>query len=276
MRILYVTDALAVWGGGIERVISDKLNYLVQHYGYEIYVLTADQGNHPIPFPLDDRIIIKDFNIRFHQQYHFRGIKRLIKHCQAEIHFRGLLSDYIKSINPDIISCIRDGYVCTLLDVKGSIPTIFESHAMYKDVYFEKSTLLHLFMSYIKRKRYKGLDKIVTLTQGDADDWSRVCKNTCVIPNVVHLNVSGIYSTCDNLKCIFAGRFDNQKNVGALIRIWDLVQRRYPNWTLDIYGNGHLKTYYEKIVLEKKLNIMIHPNSCLTSLKNSRNHQCFL
>ena len=29
MRILYITDALAVWGG-IERVLSDKMNYLVR------------------------------------------------------------------------------------------------------------------------------------------------------------------------------------------------------------------------------------------------------
>ena len=46
-------------------------------------------------------------------------------------------------IRPDVISCIRDGYASIVLDVKGSIPLIFESHAMYKDVVFENSTLLH-------------------------------------------------------------------------------------------------------------------------------------
>ena len=79
MRILYITDALAVWGG-IERVLSDKMNYLVREYGYEIYVVTADQGAHSIPFPLDERIRVKDLNIRFHQQYHFVGVKRILKY----------------------------------------------------------------------------------------------------------------------------------------------------------------------------------------------------
>ena len=78
MRILYVTDALAVWGG-IERVLSDKMNYLVREYGYEVYVVTSDQGEHPIPFPLDERIVVKDLNIRFHQQYRYRWIKRYRK-----------------------------------------------------------------------------------------------------------------------------------------------------------------------------------------------------
>lgn len=258
MKILYVTDALAVWGG-IERVLSDKINYLVHECGYEVFVVTADQGSHPIPFPLDKRVGIKDLRIRFHQQYNYTGIRRLMKHRELEKLFCNRLAAIISEIRPSVISCIRDGYVCGVLKVASSIPVIFESHAMYKDVLFEKSTIIHLVSTYFQRRRFKRLDKIVALTQGDANDWGKVCRNVCVIPNVVHLNESGTFSTCKNTRCIFAGRFDNQKNVGALIQIWTLVQRRHPNWTLDVYGNGHLKPYYEKIVLEKKLNIMIHP-----------------
>ena len=33
MRIAYVTDAFAVWGG-MERVLTDKMNYLADCYGY--------------------------------------------------------------------------------------------------------------------------------------------------------------------------------------------------------------------------------------------------
>lgn len=258
MKILYVTDALAVWGG-IERVLSDKINFFVQQCGYEVYVVTADQGDHPIPFPLDERVGIKDLRIRFHQQYNHTGIRRLMKHRELERLFCDRLAAIISEIKPSVISCIRDGYVCSVLKVASSIPVIFESHAMYKDVLFEKSTIIHLVSTFFQRRKFKRLDKIVALTQGDAKDWSKVCRNVCVIPNVVHLNVSGNYSTCKNNKCVFAGRFDNQKNVGALIQIWAIVQRKHPNWTLDVYGNGHLKPYYEKIVLEKDLNIVIHP-----------------
>jgi hypothetical protein len=45
MRILYVTDALAIWGG-MERVLVEKANYLAAHYGYEVYMLTVCQGGH--------------------------------------------------------------------------------------------------------------------------------------------------------------------------------------------------------------------------------------
>lgn len=258
MRIMYITDALAVWGG-IERVLSDKMNYLVQEYGYDVYIVTTEQGKHEIPFPLDERIHVQDLNIRFHQQYNYTGFKRMQKYRELDLLYKNRLKDYILEIKPDVISCIRDGYASTVLDIKGSIPTIFESHAMYRDVVYEKSTLLHRFLIYLKRKKFGRLDKIVTLTQGDADDWKHVCDRVSIIPNVVHLNTSGKYSSCDEKNIIFAGRFDIQKDFGSMIKIWDIVQQRHNDWVLNVYGNGELKQFYENVVQAKKLNIITHP-----------------
>lgn len=258
MKILYVTDALAIWGG-IERVLSDKMNYLVREYGYEVYVVTADQGDHPIPFPLDERIHVKDMNIRFHQQYKYCGIKRIMKNRELRNMYRDLLRSYIAEINPDIISCIRDGCASAVLDVESTIPVIFESHAMYKDVEFENSTFFHRFTTYLNRLKFWKLKKVVTLTQGDANDWKRVCNDICVIPNVVHLNESGRYSQCNAKRAIFAGRFDLQKDVDSLAKVWALVQQRHPDWTLDVYGNGELKPHFEEIVSDLKLNVRVHP-----------------
>ena len=258
MRILYITDALAVWGG-IERVLSDKMNYLVREYGYEVYVVTADQGTHPIPFPLEERIHVKDLNIRFHQQYQYRGLKRILKYRELEQLFRNRMILYISEIKPDVISCIRDGYASAVLGTKMSIPVIFESHAMYRDVFFENSTLSHRFITYWKRRKLRKLDRLITLTQGDAEDWKRVCNNVCVIPNVVHLNESGNYSQCNSKKAIFVGRFDVQKDFGTMLKVWSLVQKRHPEWILNVYGNGELKPKYEELVAEKRMNVVIHP-----------------
>lgn len=258
MRILYVTDALAVWGG-IERVLSDKMNYLVQKFGYEVYIVTADQGDHPIPFPLDEHIHVKDMNIRYHQQYKYHGIKRLLKYCELERLFKNRLQSYMSEIEPDVISCIRDGYASAVLDIKGNIPVIFESHAMYRDVEYENSTLLHRFITYLKRNKFCKLDMLVTLTQGDADDWKRVCHHVCVIPNVVHLNESGRSSLCKSKNVVLAGRFDLQKDQATMLDIWSKVQQQHPDWVLDMYGNGELMSYYEQEVARRNLNVHIHP-----------------
>lgn len=257
MRILFITDALAVWGG-IERVLSDKMNYFVQKYGYEVYVVTADQGDHPIPFPLDERIHVKDLDIRFHQRYKYRLVKRFFKYLELENLYRNRLNNYISDIQPDVISCIRDGYASAVLDLKKNIPVIFESHAMYRDVEYENSTNLHRLITYYKRRKFHKLNMLVALTKGDADDWKSVCRQVCVIPNVVHLNETGKHSLCMSKKVVFAGRFDVQKDQGSMLEVWSIVQKRHPDWFLEMYGNGELMTYYEQAVARRNLNIHIY------------------
>ncbi|MBQ2609918.1 MAG: glycosyltransferase, partial [Butyrivibrio sp.] len=56
-------------------------------------------------------------------------------------------------------------------------------------------------------------------------------------------------------------RFDLQKDVDSLAKVWALVQQRHPDWTLNVYGNGELKPHFEEIVSDKKLNhkiIIVH------------------
>jgi glycosyltransferase involved in cell wall biosynthesis len=257
MKLLYITDNLAYWGG-IERVLSDKMNYLIED-GYDIYIVTSGQGLHPIPFPLDMRIHVYDLGVCFHQQYQYHGLKRLLKFFEFRSLYRNRLNAYIKDVSPDVILCIRDHIVRSVVGLKKNIPVIYESHSLCRDIDFENTTLLHRITSFLDRRYFRNLDMIVTLTEGDAEDWKRYCKNTCVIPNIVHLNSTGVYSDCQSKEVIFAGRFETQKNIGALLDVWELVQKVHPDWTLNVYGNGELKPYYEKEVRNRKLNIHINP-----------------
>ena len=70
MKVLYVVTALAMHGG-IERVLVDKLNWLVDNGDYEVELLTVNQGLHPIVFPLDSRVGNHYLGIFFHHKYQF-------------------------------------------------------------------------------------------------------------------------------------------------------------------------------------------------------------
>ena len=87
MKVLYVFRSLAVWGG-IERVLVEKMNYLSQVYGYDVYMLTSDQGNHPVPYHLDDNVHFEDLNIRFHQQYQYLFFRDRVPRtgCRGSLH----------------------------------------------------------------------------------------------------------------------------------------------------------------------------------------------
>ena len=259
MRILYITDALAVWGG-IERVLRDKMDYLVGH-GYDVYVVTTDQGPHKIPYPLDNRIIVHDLGIRFHHQYRYRGIKRVLQFFELERLFRRRLKEKLLEVKPDIIVCIRVEFVSAIVDVKGTTPLICESHSMCYAKDFEQASRWYRFKLWLSLRKMHQVDMMVALTDGDARDWRRYCPNVCVIPNVVQLNETGKYSDCLSKKTIFAGRFSKQKDIESLFEIWKLVHERHPDWELNAYGEGEQWQKYKELAKIADINMYVYPPS---------------
>ena len=68
MRIVYITDALAIYGG-LERILIEKVNLLTSYFGYDIHIITLNQGNHSLPYVLDSKVHFCDLGIQFHKQY---------------------------------------------------------------------------------------------------------------------------------------------------------------------------------------------------------------
>ena len=130
MKVLYVFRSLAVWGG-IERILVEKMNYLSQVYGYDVYMLTSDQGNHPVPYHLDDNVHFEDLNIRFHQQYQYSFFRRLWVARTLKRKYEKCLSERICQIKPDIIICTTADHIDSLGKLKGSIPLVVESHVNF-------------------------------------------------------------------------------------------------------------------------------------------------
>ena len=55
-KILYITDSLVIWGG-LQRILVEKMNFLAEQYGYDIYMITSDQGDYVSPFPLSPLVL---------------------------------------------------------------------------------------------------------------------------------------------------------------------------------------------------------------------------
>jgi hypothetical protein len=113
MTQLYVTDAFAVWGG-MERVLADKMNYLSEFYGYDVVLVTVNQGGHSIPFSLNPQIKHVDLGVRFHQQYAYSGVKRFLIYRKLVAQLKDKLSNALSQINADIIICAKLDFVGVL------------------------------------------------------------------------------------------------------------------------------------------------------------------
>ena len=235
MRILYFNDAWAIWGG-LERVLIDKMNYLADDEGYEIYTITYNQGNHPLPYPLSPKIVHCDLNVWFHHHYRYRGFKRIYFRYKLQNMLVKRLQSEIEEIKPEVIVCPRIDLIGFVLKAKGSVPLVFESHSSCQWFSYEFKGLIWHVKRYCFKRQVEKAQMIVALTEGDAVEWRKLTPNVRVIPNVVHLNKSNVYSDCKAKSVIFVGRFSKQKDVGSLLRIWEIVHQRYPDWSLHIYG----------------------------------------
>ena len=235
MRLLYICDALAVYGG-LERVLIEKANWLAKQEGYKVCLLTVNQGEHLVSFPLHPDVQFEDLGIQFHQQYQLPLWKRVVRNRQLHRLFRERLAYKIQEKASDVIICTRLDYIRDVISVKGDKPLVFESHSLCLASHFECDGLLRrLHIRYLQLAVRKAA-MTVALTQGDAEEWRKLTPRVCVIPNVVHLNESGLYSDCTSKSAIYVGRFSKQKDVGSLLRIWRLVHERFPDWCLHIYG----------------------------------------
>ena len=260
MRILYVCRSLAVWGG-IERVLVDKMNYLVSMYGYEVYMLTTDQGIHPIPYSLEKDVILEDLGINFHYQYRYHGLKQLYAARRYARLFKQRLAEKILAIHPDVIICTTANSLDLniLSKLKGRIPLVVESHSVCSHtIGGHKGWFRNKWNRYQYLRALSKAEVLVALTEGDAVEWRKVLPHVVVIPNLVHLNV-GAVSTLENKRVIFVGRFDYQKRPVEMIRIWEKIYPLHPDWQLDIYGEGEQRQELENKARSLGMNIVIHP-----------------
>ena len=253
MKIVYLYPSLAIWGG-IERILVDKMNYLVRYYGYEVYMITSDQGQHPIRYNIDERVHFMDLNIRFHSRYQYKLWRRLIEYRRLSRKYHDQLRTFFRDIQPDIIVCTSSQYVKPLLKVKGPIPLMVESHINFS----HPDTWLHRVRTLINNYWIGKAETVVTLTNGDAEKWSRVSKHVHVIPNVVNLNDTGQYSNCAEKHVLFVGRFEEQKGIGELFAIWKLIHPQFHDWQLDLYGEGSLWNHYKQEADALNINIVVH------------------
>lgn len=238
MKIVYVYPTLASWGG-VERILVDKMNLLTRSGDYDVFALTYNQGQHQVPFQLDDRVCYIDLKVRTHVKYQYKALRRLWEGWKRARRLRKRLKQKLTEIDPDIIITTTNGELALLSKLKGTTPLVVESHGGYNHLIdYPTMTWAHRMDIRRRYRLLKKADAIVSLTDRDAQHWKHDYPQVRVIPNVVHLNPTHRYSDGTKKRVIFAGRLAEQKGIPELIAAWRIVFERHPDWELHVYGEG--------------------------------------
>lgn len=231
--------------GGVERVLLHKINLLANLPGYDVTLITYNQGNHPFVFPLSPKVKHVDLNTRYFSRCSYHGLYQFVDRWISKRHFLKTVADYLENLQPDVITCmdsrISDIEAIAKADIKGK--KIIECHTG-KQADIKECRYLPFFKRFIKRSmlNYKWymmskLDVAVCLTERDADSIKDKVK-TKVIPNVlISYPEKSVDYNIEKKKIISAGRLHTQKGFDLLQDAWKLVIKKHPDWHLDIYGN---------------------------------------
>lgn len=256
MKILYLFSSLSVWGG-IERILVDKMNWLASKGGIEVCMLTTDQGDHPIPYQVNNKVHIEDLGINFHRKYQFGYLKRMGISYLMRHQYKKSLAEHIIRIQPDVIVCTTADPIDIITGVKGRIPLVVESHSICsRTIEQGKYAVLRKYRRFKFLKSLSKAECVVALTKGDAEEWHHFHHHVKVIPNMLHpCKIEP--SSLNSKHVIWVGRFDYQKRAEVAIGIWKQVANRYPDWCLDIYGEGEYESEVT-LMASSTQNVFVH------------------
>ncbi|WP_455250594.1 glycosyltransferase family 4 protein [Porphyromonas sp.] len=244
MKIIYCIQSTHN-SGGMERVLTRKVNYLAQA-GHEVAIITFDQQGREPFFELHPDITCYDLAIPY-GEYNKPGIlNKIVWYAYFPFlrnkHHR-LLERLLLQLKPHI--------VVSLLNEEASLlPAIHDGSKKVLEFHFSKPTTrdrLRLGMwQFIDRLRLKKeehlartFDSFVVLTEEDAAAWGAL-PNLRVIPNPLPF-YSDSPSDCSAHQLLAMGRYDDQKHFDLLINLWAQLAPEYPDWRLVITGDGKLR-----------------------------------
>lgn len=223
MKITYVIERLSGYGG-MERILTDKMNYLADYTSHAITLLLLWHDDKPTPYPLSSNIRIIHLNVPYIKSG--VGIPMLILRYNR----------MIKELSPDITihSWVIGAVLGAFAHKEGKI--IYESHQT-------KHSMRHKWI--INRASHR-VDAVVTLTKEDAKEFDKA-RQVYTIPNFTHLNFE---TPTDYSKkhCVWAGRLNHVKNLPRLLKIWQQLSSKHTDWILDIYGDGEEREHIEALI----------------------------
>ena len=242
MKIAYCTPSLYI-AGGIERVLTTKMNYLADKAGYEVWVILTDgKGKKPY-FPLSDKIHIVNLDLNFEELWSLGFLKKIFVYLKKQRIYKKKLKEALYEIRPDItVSTLRReiNFITSIKDGSRKVGEMHVNRANYRNFEANDTNALKKIFERIWMKslvgKLKKLDQFVVLTDEDRRNWHEL-DNVTTIPNPLNVFPT-IESNQSARKVIAAGRYCYQKGFDLLLRAWAIVNEKHKDWHLDIYGAG--------------------------------------
>ena len=242
--------------GGIEKSVAALANMLCDKYDVEIacsYKLFEKSV-----FPVDKRVKIKyltdvkpnreAFKKAVRKKNIFKIFKEGLYAIKVLMKRRSSMIKFIKNCDSEVVIATRDIFDEWLGDYgKEGVLKIGWEHNHYHGDF--------KYASNITRSN-KKLDYLVLVSNSLKEFYSKElidAKCECVyIPNVIE-GIPEKLAPLTKKRLISVGRLSPEKGFMDLLKIYTLLHKEYPDWKLDIIGDGVEKKKLEKFIKDHEL-----------------------
>lgn len=261
MKIIYTIHSISN-PGGMERVLLNKVTWLVGKMGWDVTVVTTDQHDRQPFYPFPEGVKIIDLGVNYSEDNGKHFLKKLLGFMKGrrlhEKRFKALL----EQIRPDVVDCFYPGECSFVPGLKDGSKKVMELHQskLFHHQY-NRTGLMGLadkVRARMDERLVRKFDRFVVLTEEDSKMWGEM-QNIRVIPNAANF-IAQKYSGCSEKRVIAVGRLDYQKSFDRLIMVWEKVHEKMPDWRLDIFGQGEWKEMLQGMIDERGLRDCVRLN----------------
>lgn len=260
MKIVYCIPSLYN-SGGMERVLTQKANYFVEKFNYEVHIITSSQKDRAPFYNLSDKIRVHDINIDYENILKLPVGKRIVSRIKAKKLHKKRLSEILFKLKPDITVSMFTHETSFLPNINDGSKKIIELHFSKNFRKLDAKSngrsriikFLNCFQNLFEHRSVKKYDKFVVLTEKDALAWGSHYSNIKVISNPSAFPVSNSIPPVEK-RVLAVGRHCPQKGFDMLVDIWKLLPDHLKNdWHLDIFGDGPQKELLHKKIKKENL-----------------------
>jgi glycosyltransferase involved in cell wall biosynthesis len=227
----------------MERVLLNKVCYLVKQMGWEVMVVTTDQhGRAPFyPFPKEVRMM--DLGINYSDNNSSGALKKICGYFVKRRLHKQRLTELLRREKADVVVSLYPSESSFIPSINDGSKKVLELHYnKFFRLQYNRSGLLGFidrFRTWQDERIVRSFDKFVVLTMEDKGYWGTL-HNIEVIPNAALQTEDVCAADTDAKRVIAVGRLDYQKGFDRLVDAWRIVQHtgQYSEWHLDIFGQG--------------------------------------
>ncbi|MBR2185646.1 MAG: glycosyltransferase family 4 protein [Prevotella sp.] len=225
MKILYEIERLST-NGGLERILTDRMNYMAEEWGWDITVITLLEQDCQPYYRLSTKVDVVGLGVTS------SGLMMCAKSLWK-------LNKVVKRLKPDI-------YVT--FQTIGALSCLFRTHKTLT-VYEAHGTRAYIQHPLAMDIAERFADAIVVLSDSHAKDYPKA-KHIAVIPNFTLFAPKS--SPNYQSKIVMAvGRRCFEKNFERLEELWNIVHEKQTDWQLKIHHDTQdmVSAYLESSIL---------------------------